>query len=257
MKIIGHRGAPGLALENTLPSFKKAAELGVGGIELDVRVTKDGQYVVLHDAGLERVGGPTKKLDELTYKELKDTPLHGKARVPLLRDILKSTGDIPVYVEIKVSGHTEAICNILDEFPGRKFYLGSFLHDVALECRKLRPDIPVFTAGKINLFSTLRFAKRNKMSGIGFYHIFLPVAYPLCKRAGLDIMVYPIGTSWILRKLARIWPSIWRTSWAARVLERRNPNAWDSKPVRSLYRVLFPDVIICTDHPERFIGKRS
>ena len=57
MKIIGHRGAAGLALENTLPGIELARLLGVDAIEIDVRKTKDNQLILCHDADLKRVAG--------------------------------------------------------------------------------------------------------------------------------------------------------------------------------------------------------
>jgi hypothetical protein len=50
---IGHRGARAYEPENTLRSFKKAVEMGVDAVELDVRKTKDGQLVVIHDADVK------------------------------------------------------------------------------------------------------------------------------------------------------------------------------------------------------------
>ena len=49
MKIIAHRGAAGLALENTLESIKAALKLPVYAIEIDVRRTADGELILLHD----------------------------------------------------------------------------------------------------------------------------------------------------------------------------------------------------------------
>ena len=53
-RIVGHRGAPQLAPENTLASFRAAAATGVKAIEFDVALTFDGRPVVMHDASLER-----------------------------------------------------------------------------------------------------------------------------------------------------------------------------------------------------------
>ena len=53
-RVIGHRGACGYAPENTLSSFKKAAELGVKCVEFDVKLTRDGELVVIHDENLLR-----------------------------------------------------------------------------------------------------------------------------------------------------------------------------------------------------------
>ena len=48
----GHRGARGLAPENTLPAFAKALSIGVGTLELDVGVTRDGVVVISHERGM-------------------------------------------------------------------------------------------------------------------------------------------------------------------------------------------------------------
>ena len=69
---IGHRGAAGLAPENTKAGFKKAIELGLDMIELDIQLTKDNQIVVVHDYNLERIAGVSSKINELTLKQLKE-----------------------------------------------------------------------------------------------------------------------------------------------------------------------------------------
>jgi glycerophosphoryl diester phosphodiesterase len=63
-RIVGHRGAPRLAPENTLASFRAAAAAGVKAVEFDVALTFDARPVVLHDAGLERTTNGTGLLAE-------------------------------------------------------------------------------------------------------------------------------------------------------------------------------------------------
>ena len=70
--IIGHRGAKGIAPENSLFGFKKAIELGIDGIELDVHLTKDGKLIVIHDMDLKRLTGLKIPINQLTFKELKE-----------------------------------------------------------------------------------------------------------------------------------------------------------------------------------------
>ena len=55
--VIGHRGAKGHIVENTLESIEKALELGVDGIEIDVFKCKSGELVVFHDKTLNRLTG--------------------------------------------------------------------------------------------------------------------------------------------------------------------------------------------------------
>ena len=52
--VIAHRGASGLAPENTLAAFRLAAALGAEGVEMDVQLTADGQAVVIHDSYVNR-----------------------------------------------------------------------------------------------------------------------------------------------------------------------------------------------------------
>jgi len=69
--IIGHRGAKGIAPENSLSGFKKAIELGIDGVELDVHLTKDGKLVVIHDVDLKRLTGLKIPIKQLTFEALK------------------------------------------------------------------------------------------------------------------------------------------------------------------------------------------
>jgi glycerophosphoryl diester phosphodiesterase len=68
--IIGHRGASALAPENTLASFRRAIADGADGIEFDVRLSRDGVAVVIHDATLERTGLVKRNVKQLTAAEL-------------------------------------------------------------------------------------------------------------------------------------------------------------------------------------------
>jgi glycerophosphoryl diester phosphodiesterase len=68
--VVGHRGVPALHQENTLAGFRRAVALGLDAIELDVRVTRDGRAVVIHDNSLERLTGVRRAVADLTWDEL-------------------------------------------------------------------------------------------------------------------------------------------------------------------------------------------
>jgi glycerophosphoryl diester phosphodiesterase len=68
--VIGHRGNRAHAPENTLESFLEAVALGVDGLEFDLRVSRDGQLVVFHDATLDRTTNGQGAVDQLTLAEL-------------------------------------------------------------------------------------------------------------------------------------------------------------------------------------------
>jgi glycerophosphoryl diester phosphodiesterase len=90
--VLGHRGAPTLARENTIAAFLAAARLGADGVELDVRRTADGALVVHHDPVIPGVGA----IAHLTVADLPDD-------VPLLDAALDACFGLMVNVEIKNS----------------------------------------------------------------------------------------------------------------------------------------------------------
>src|SRR5258705_12537702 len=68
--ILGHLGASALAPENTLAAFSRAISDGADGIEFDVRLSRDGGAVVIHDASLKRTGLINRPVSDLTAAEL-------------------------------------------------------------------------------------------------------------------------------------------------------------------------------------------
>ena len=102
--VVGHRGSPRRALENTLDSFDAAEAEGADGIELDVRLTSDGEAVVHHDADLVR-GDRRVPVASLALLELLETPVRRgdlTGKVPTLRDVFLRYGSQLFYlVELK------------------------------------------------------------------------------------------------------------------------------------------------------------
>ncbi|MFF2773709.1 glycerophosphodiester phosphodiesterase [Streptomyces sp. NPDC058052] len=87
--VVGHRGDPYRARENTLPSIGSAFERGADAVEVDVRLTKDEVPVLLHDDTLKRLWGHDRPLSSLTHAELRELTRGG---VPTLRDALLAAG---------------------------------------------------------------------------------------------------------------------------------------------------------------------
>ena len=71
IKMIAHRGASGVELENTCPAFIVAGVKSYFGIETDVQVTLDGKYIIVHDADLKRVAGLDMKIETSTFADLR------------------------------------------------------------------------------------------------------------------------------------------------------------------------------------------
>ena len=103
------------APENSLRAFERAAAAGYG-IELDVRLTKDGVPVVFHDETLKRVCGAEGTLRQRTFEELQALSLFGTdQKIPRLEDVLKLVdGKVPLIVELKTEGTDVSVCPAAD-----------------------------------------------------------------------------------------------------------------------------------------------
>src|SRR5207244_1292446 len=69
IKIIGHRGAAGHAPENTFAAFDRGLALGADGVETDIRATRDGVLVLLHDATVDRTTAGSGAIADMTWDE--------------------------------------------------------------------------------------------------------------------------------------------------------------------------------------------
>jgi glycerophosphoryl diester phosphodiesterase len=112
--VFAHRGGAALAPENTLAAFDHSAELGVDGFELDVRLSKDGKVVVIHDADVARTTGTSGAVSDFTASQLAQLdagftfasddrhPFRGSGLgVRLLADVLLRHSSLPFIVELK------------------------------------------------------------------------------------------------------------------------------------------------------------
>lgn len=111
--IVGHRGAAGIAPENTLASFQKALDLGVTAIELDVHLSQDDELVVLHDPTLDRTTDGSGAVRNMPLAELKKLNASAKYKgqgiyaiqcIPTLQEVYDLVGKrAQVYIEIKLA----------------------------------------------------------------------------------------------------------------------------------------------------------
>ena len=116
--ILGHRGVPEEHQENTMAGFKRAVELGIDGVELDVFLTKDKQLVVFHDLDTQRLTGVPGIITEMTWPEIQQLTIkqvidvgdktidYGRTeKIELLENVLEELrGKLLVNIEIKAYG---------------------------------------------------------------------------------------------------------------------------------------------------------
>lgn len=148
--VIGHRGAMGHETENTIASIKKAMELGVDMIEIDVFNVKSGETVVFHDETLDRLTNAGGRIEDWSYFELNKVVVEGGHKIPLLQHVLRTiNGKTKLNIELKGAGTTNRvnfIMNVYIEKFGWKtedFLISSFRWDELREMRKLNPDVAI------------------------------------------------------------------------------------------------------------------
>ncbi len=153
--ILGHRGARGLAPENTLASFQVAIDLRADGVEFDVQRTADGHLIVFHDETLDRTTGGTGPVEARTLKEIKrlDAGSMFGARfqgehIPTLRetfDLLRQT-NLLIFLELKDPWRyrgmeAETVALIREYRLEDRVQIRSFYHPALHLCYWLAPEI--------------------------------------------------------------------------------------------------------------------
>jgi len=158
LKILAHRGASTSAPENTLAAIRLAAELKTDGVEIDVRLTRDGQLAVIHDTDTRRVapGQPVhavkrqslanlQKLDVGSWKDAK----FANERIPAIKDVLAALGpEQEIFIELK-SRESIEIMKVLDQslsppakegFPTARAVVMGFDESTVRAIKKKRKD---------------------------------------------------------------------------------------------------------------------
>lgn len=119
---MGHRGTSFRYPENTLAAFRAAVEAGARGLELDVRLTRDGHPVVMHDATVDRTTDGFGAVAGMTLAQVRRLDAGGAGRtderVPALREVLDAFPEAYVNIDIKdthLPGVEEAVLGVLRE----------------------------------------------------------------------------------------------------------------------------------------------
>jgi glycerophosphoryl diester phosphodiesterase len=143
MKVIGHRGARGLAPENTIASLEKAVEHRVDEIEFDVRVTKDGVPVLHHDESVSDASG--RKL-LIRISKLKHLKQH-KSNLATLEEVFEVLSPkIPLLIEVKPDEPIAPIVKVMksalkQRWTADKLSFCSFDFDILESLKSELPDI--------------------------------------------------------------------------------------------------------------------
>lgn len=129
-KVIGHRGAKAYAPENTLSSIHTAADLGIEWVEIDVKLTSDGEAIIFHDEDLGRTTGASGLVAETSFKDIRELDAGSwmgdsfiGEKIPTLEEAIDAilSRNMGVNIEIKPC-------------PGREVETAEIALDVATRC---------------------------------------------------------------------------------------------------------------------------
>lgn len=147
MDIIGHRGACAYAPENTISSFDLAQKMGCSSIETDIRATKDGVLVLLHDHTVDRTTNGSGRIKELTIEEVKELDagtwfsddFKGE-KIPTLREFLSHYGNqMEINLEIKEKSLEKKVLKAIkaQKITKENLIITSFSFNILMDYKRL------------------------------------------------------------------------------------------------------------------------
>ena len=157
--VIAHRGGRSLGPENTIYTFKRALDLGVDVLEMDLQITKDDALVILHDRKVNRTTNGNGRVEDFTLAELKKLdagfrwspdnsgsfPLRNKGiTIPTLAEVFKAFPDTRMNIEIKSSqvNTIQDFCRIIhDHGMAEKVVVACFDSGKLGEFRSVCPEV--------------------------------------------------------------------------------------------------------------------
>jgi glycerophosphoryl diester phosphodiesterase len=215
--VIGHRGAPTVAPEHTIPAYEAALQAGADVLELDVHLSADDQLVVIHDRRLERTTDGRGLVREHTLRQLKRLdagrwfgPAFAGQRIQTLSEVLERFRDRAAFaVELK-AGDTvypgiEARVVTLLQISGLadRALVASFDPRALGVCRDLDPDLRLGALVGGPLGNPEALAPRGVLSALGLEAGFTTEReVAACRAAGLDCYAWVVNEPVEARRLA-------------------------------------------------------
>lgn len=198
---IGHRGAAGLEPENTLRSFRRSVAEGADAIELDLRLTRDGSLVVLHDATVDRTTDGSGPVADMTLDEIRQLNAGLGERIPTFEEVLEAT-ELPIYAEIKAIEAAEPLAALI----GRRRLAGrvvpiSFAPEALRRVKLSLPDLPVglILSGDSPGLDEARSVNASLVSPQAAYLNAAKVEG--CRRAGFRVTAWTVNESQEMRRM--------------------------------------------------------
>jgi glycerophosphoryl diester phosphodiesterase len=182
-------------MENTLGSIEKAIELGVDYVEIDLRLTRDGHVVILHDATVDRTTNDHGRIKDLTLAQVQRIKTKDGQHVPTLEEVLKLTdGRVGLMLELKIRGLAKPVTESVERsgFSSPVIY-ASFHHKELSRVRELTPSatiMPLISRGRIAPRIPAKLSAHHV--GIRFDRVGKPVVESL-HVAGIHVFVFTVN----------------------------------------------------------------
>jgi len=145
--VISHRGAHETVPENTLEAYKLAASVGVDYAEMDLRTTKDGVLINMHDGTVDRTTNGKGKVSDLTWAEISKLTINVTYRVPTFREILRTLrqGKVNLYLDFKEADPVKAYQEIRAEHMEKHTLVYVYSPDEVRAWRAAAPNLPLMS----------------------------------------------------------------------------------------------------------------
>ncbi|MEO5950049.1 MAG: glycerophosphodiester phosphodiesterase [Candidatus Saccharimonadales bacterium] len=197
MLIIGHRGAAGLARENSMEALQAGLDADADMLEFDIRLTKDRIPVLIHDATMRTSHG-TSIISQLTFDELSerssDMPL------VLLSDVLDTFfGRILLNIELKGRSTGSVVVDLVKEYIKKpndwdNVIFSSFKGAELSVVRRQSKRANLALLHNQNPFLFIAYHRRLRLTAVGFHRLYVnPFALEIAKRSGIFTYAYTVN----------------------------------------------------------------
>ena len=200
MLVIGHRGAAGLAPENSMEAMAAGLKAGADCLEFDVRLTKDKIPVLTHDFHTLRTHRDTSIISHHTLAELQERTKK-QPIVPLTQVLDKFFGVILLNIELKGRGTGKVVAELIKKKYIKKpascwdnVLFSSFRGSELSTVRDVSKRANLALLHSENPFIFIAYHRRLQLTAVGFHRLYLNrFALEIAKRAGLFIYTYTVN----------------------------------------------------------------
>lgn len=209
MLVIGHRGAAGVAPENSLEALRAGLKAGADILEIDVRLTKDEVPVVVHDFHTLRTHHHVSIISQLTFIELYEQTRENPI-IPLTTVLDEFFGVIILNIELKGRRTGRIVAELIKAKYAKTrkdwdaILFSSFKSSELSAVRRVSAQANLAMLHSINPYLFVAYHGKLQLTAVGFHRLYIdPLALQIAKKAKLFVYVYTVNRPQTALKLAR------------------------------------------------------